>query len=412
VRRPIVDERTWWSRPGLEVRGGRLCVAGRDAEEIARSNGTPVFVLDLVRVEEQAIALRDALASAGLRGVVRLALKAGRHPALMSFLRERTPWVGLDVCSPGEVAWGLDHGWAPGEISYTGTNVSGEDLEQILAAGVHLNVDLLTQLERVGRRAPGAAVGIRVNPRIGASAAGGEETLYTGAKPTKFGVSAEQLERVLAIAHGYRLVIDAVHFHVGDGYLDRGLDVFAESVRRVAGMVRTLKDAGCPIGEVNTGGGLGVPQGPGDRPLDVDRWAGILAEHLGPLDVVVGTEPGDFLLKESAPLLAEVVSVEERDGVLFAGVNAGWNLVCERFVYHDTPAIALCRAADAEPIRRITVSGNINEGPDLFAEDLPFPGVREGDVVAILNIGSYDQAMYSEHCLRPPAGTVAFTDRA
>ena len=177
-------------------------------------------------------------------------------------------------------------------------------------------------------------------------------------------------------------------------------------------MVRTLKDAGCPIGEVNTGGGLGVPQGPGDRPLDVDRWAGILAEHLGPLDVVVGTEPGDFLLKESAPLLAEVVSVEERDGVLFAGVNAGWNLVCERFVYHDTPAIALCRAADAEPIRRITVSGNINEGPDLFAEDLPFPGVREGDVVAILNVGSYDQAMYSEHCLRPPAGTVAFTDRA
>lgn len=410
MRRPIVDERSW-SHPGLEVRGGRLFVAGRDAEEIARSNGTPVFVLDLVRVEEQAIALRDALAGAGLRGVVRLALKAGRHAALMSFLRERTPWVGLDVCSPGEVAWGLDHGWAPREISYTGTNVSGEDLEQILAAGVHLNVDLLTQLERVGRRAPGAAVGIRVNPRIGASAAGGEETLYTGAKATKFGVSAELLERVLAIAHRYRLVIDTVHFHVGDGYLDRGLDIFAESVRRVAGMVRTLKDAGCPIAEVNTGGGLGVPQEPGDQPLDLERWAAILAEHLGPLDVVVGTEPGDFLLKESAPLLAEVVTVEERDGVLFAGVNAGWNLVCERFVYQDTPSIALCRAADAEPVRHITVSGNINEGPDLFAEDLPFPEVREGDVVAILNIGSYDQAMYSEHCLRPPAGTVAFTDR-
>ena len=110
-----------------------------------------------------------------------------------------------------------------------------------------------------------------------------------------------------------------------------------------------------------------------DQPLDVERWAGILAEHLGPLDVVVGTEPGDFLLKESAAMLAEVVTVEERDGVPFVGLDAGWNLVCERFVYQDTPAIVLCRAADAEPEHRITVSGNINEGPDLFAEELPFP---------------------------------------
>src|SRR5438874_9138737 len=91
--RPMVagHSRTWWSRPGLEVRGGRLFVAGRDAEEIARSNGTPAFAMDLVRVREQAVALRDALAGAGLRGVVRLALKAERHPALMGFLRERAP---------------------------------------------------------------------------------------------------------------------------------------------------------------------------------------------------------------------------------------------------------------------------------------------------------------------------------
>jgi hypothetical protein len=37
--------------------------------------------------------------------------------------------------------------------------------------------------------------------------------------------------------------------------------------------------------------------------------------------------------------------------------------------------------------------------------------VREGDVVALLRAGSYDRSMYIEHCLRPPAGTVAFTDR-
>ena len=44
---------TWWDRPGLEVRAGRLSIAGRDAESIAREHGTPLYVHDLVRVQEQ-----------------------------------------------------------------------------------------------------------------------------------------------------------------------------------------------------------------------------------------------------------------------------------------------------------------------------------------------------------------------
>ncbi|HTG48353.1 MAG TPA: diaminopimelate decarboxylase [Actinomycetota bacterium] len=407
-----IDERTWWTRPGLEIRGGRLTIAGRDAEEVARASGTPVYVYDLPRIVEQATTLRDAMAGAGLRGLVRLALKAQRDPAVLAFLREHAPFVGLDVCSPGEIAWAREHGWSPAEISYTGTNLSDRDVAAILAAGVHLNVDLLSQLDRVGRAAPGSTVGLRVNPRIGASWGGSGETLYTGPRPTKFGLFAEQLDEALAIAARHDLTVDTVHVHVGDGYLTDQLPVFAETVRRVAGMVRTLVDAGCPIAEVNTGGGLGVPQRAGDAPLDVDVWAAILAEHLGGFDVVVATEPGDFLVKECGALLSEVVSVEEREGVRFVGLDAGWTVACERFVYASDLAIVLCRAAEgggaAVPI---TLAGNINEGDDLFAEDLLLPEVREGDVVAMLGLGSYNASMYTEHCLRPPAGTVAFVER-
>ena len=42
----------------------------------------------------------------------------------------------------------------------------------------------------------------------------------------------------------------------------------------------------------------------------------------GPLDVLVGTEPGEFLAKECAAHLAEVVSVEDRDGTTFVGLEA------------------------------------------------------------------------------------------
>jgi diaminopimelate decarboxylase len=409
---PGVDVRTWWARAGLDVRDGRLHVAGHDAETLARAHGTPAYVHDLTRVQEQATALRDALAGAGLDGLVRLALKAQREPQLLAFLRERCPFVGIDVCSPGEVEWALRHGWHAPDVSYTGTNLSERDLDVILGHGVHLNVDLLTQLERVGRRAPGAALGIRVNPRIGASFSGGGETFYTGEKPTKFGIYDEQLGDVLEIAGRHDLTIDTVHFHVGDGYLSHELPVFEETVRRVAAMTRRLMDAGCPIVEVNTGGGMGVPQRAGDEPLDLAAWAAILAEHFGSFGIRVATEPGDFLVKECAVLLAEVVTVEEREGSLFAGLDTGWNQACEHFVYGALLDVVLCRAADADPVRPVTVSGHINEGNDLFAEAAPLPAIEEGDVIALLGVGSYNASMSSDHCLRPPVQAVFFPDRA
>jgi diaminopimelate decarboxylase len=417
MRGARTQQRTWWARPGLEVRDGHLTIAGRDAESLAREHGTPLYVHDLTRIQEQVHTLQAAFADAGLDGRVRLALKAQHEPEVLRFIRALgTPGeavsVGMDVCSPAEVLCALEHGWRPDEISYTGTNLSERDLDVILAQpDVHLNVDLITQISRVGRRAPGRTIGLRVNPRAGAGFEGGGQTLYSGPRPTKFGIFPERLEEAIQVARRHDLTIDIVHFHVGDGYLDDGLPVFEEVVKRVAEMVRFLRDQDCPIEEVNTGGGLGVPQRAGDAPLDITRWAAILAEHLGPLGVTVGTEPGDFLVKECAINLAEVVTVEERDGVRFVGLDLGWNVMGEHFIYEAPLDLVLCRAADAPPVREVTISGHINEGDDLFAEDLPFPDVMEGDIVAAMNVGSYNASMTSEHCLRPAAGAVFFSDR-
>ena len=183
-----VDGRMWWSRPGLDVRGGRLSFAGRDAEALAREYGTPLYAHDLTRVAEQARALQAAFATAGLDGRVRLALKAQHEPELLRFVRAlgvpgSRESVGMDVCSPGEVLWALEHGWREDEISYTGTNLSEADLDVILAhPGIHLNVDLITQIDRVGRRAPRRTIGLRVNPRGGAGSEGGKSHPLLGAQ--------------------------------------------------------------------------------------------------------------------------------------------------------------------------------------------------------------------------------------
>jgi diaminopimelate decarboxylase len=289
-------------------------------------------------------------------------------------------------------------------------------MDVLLETGVHVNLDLLSQLDRWGRRAPGSSVGIRVNPRAGATWSGAPyaaegASLYAGAKPTKFGILDEQIDDALALANKHDLRVDTVHFHVGDGFLTDGLGAFETAVDRAAAITRRLGDADHEIVEVNVGGGLGVPQRPEDEPLDADAFATVLARHLGPLGVTVSCEPGDYLCKESGVLLAEVVSIDERGGVTFAGLDAGYVVAPERFIYYALVPIVLTRAIDADPSRAYTIAGNVNEGDDLWGEGVVLPELRESDVLAMLNVGTYNASMRLEHCLRPPAGTAAFGDR-
>ena len=400
----------WWSRPGLDSRQGRLFVAGRDAEALAREHGTPLFVYDLLRIEEQARSLVDAFERVGAPFRLRLALKAQREPEVLAFVRS-LGFIGLDVCSPREVDHALEHGWEPAEISFTGTNLSEHDLNAIVPTGVHVNLDLLSQLDRFGRRAPGSNVGIRVNPRTGASSRGLTH-LYTGQeRPSKFGILDEQLDDALEIARTHDLSLDTVHFHVGRTLLTDALPDLEVAAERAAAVTRRLMDAGHRVTEVNAGGGLGVPFDAEKPALDVDAFARVLTKQLGPLGVTIGLEPGDFLVKEMGVLLAEVVSADDRDRHRFVGVDAGFNVAPERRIYDEPIPLTLCRAVDAPGERLVTVAGNINEGDDLWAEDLPLPEVGEGDVIALLRVGSYNRSMHIDHCMRPPAETVAFADR-
>jgi diaminopimelate decarboxylase len=402
----VATSAPWWVRPGLDVRAGRLEIAGEDAESLARRHGTPLFVYDRSRFRENALRLGAALDGAGLHHVLRFALKANPEPRILEVLRDL---VGIDACSPGEVSRAIDGGWEPEEISFTGTNVSERDLDVLLASPIHINLDAISQIERLGRRAPGRTIGLRINPAAGAGYHPG--LAYSGERPTKFGIYEERLPEALAAAARHGLTVDTIHFHAGSGWLGAdGLADFEAALERVVAIAARLMAGGHPIREVNVGGGLGVPARADERAVDLDAYAAVIARLLGPLDVIVGCEPGDYIAKDAAILLGEVVTVEDRGGTRFVGLDLGWNVNCSYFIYRFAQEIVVSGAADAPRTEIVTVAGHINEAGDVFAEDYPMAPVAEGDIVAILNAGGYHQAMSSTHCLRPMAEAV-FLDR-
>ena len=387
----------WWEREDLHYRDGALIFAGRKVGDLARQFGTPSFFYNGRRLTDNIRRLHAALDGAGLAGRYRIkyAMKANRFMPLLTHLCS-SGLVGIDACSPGEVEHAIGCGFTAGDISFTATSLSNRDLERLSRIdGLSMNCDSLSAIRRWGELGPGRNIGIRVNPAMGISRAQNEKLQYSGVNTTKFGIYREQFREALAVARDYDLTITKIHFHTGCGYLTPQLEIWNAIVDNCLWFVDQLGT----VEVVNVGGGLGVPHTAQDSPLDLNRWAAILAGHFRHRPQTIEVEPGDFIAKDSGLLLLTVNTVEQKMETIFVGVDAGFNIALEPANYGlpFQPVPALRRTGDG---RRVTIVGNINEALDVWYAGIAMPPLAEGDCLTLINAGAYSSSMASNHCMR------------
>jgi diaminopimelate decarboxylase len=392
------EPRFWWARDDLDYVDGRLTFAGRDVAALAQTLEGPLFLYSAGRVAANLARLQAALDGVGAPARVYYAMKANRHVPLLEALA-RWGNCGIDACSPDEVERALAAGFAARDISFTGTAVSNRDLDRLLAhPELTINCDSVGQIRRIGERAPGRAIGVRVNPERGTGYGGSERLTYAGQSATKFGVYRAQWAQALGTAAAYDLKVTSLHFHVGCGYLTGELDAWDAAVE--AGLA--FLDDAPDVRTVNVGGGLGLPHREGDHPLELSRWAAILKRRFAGRDLTVAVEPGDYLVKDAGMLVLGVVDVEQKRDTTFVAVDGGFNLAPEP-AYYDLPCEPVAcvpRSFDVSAWGPVTIAGNINEALDTWAQDKPMPPLAEGDLIALLNAGGYGAAMSSHHCMR------------
>jgi diaminopimelate decarboxylase len=389
----------WWLGEAIGAGDHGLTLEGHAVAELARRHATPLYLYSRTQVRRQAAALRQALESTSLRWRIYYALKANRHPPLVEVLRDEG--VGIDACSPREVALALELGFPKEQVSVTGSMLSNRDLDAFAESGVHLNLDSLSALRRWGERVPrGTGVGLRLDPGVQVGYSGDPKLDYGN---SKFGFYPDQLDRAVAAARDAGLRVDTLHIHCGWGLQMGALPRFEWALRMLVDFARGLPG----LEVVNVGGGLGARRRAEDAPLGLGPWASALEESLSPLDVCVACEPGTLLVDSSGVLVVEVNTVEEKWGTNWAGVDAGHAVNLYAAHYGLPMEIAHVARPLAAPAAEYTIAGNINESNDVFAQDVWLPELREGDLLALLPAGAYGSSMASDHCLRGMATEVA-----
>lgn len=398
--------------PDIDVNDkGHLTIGGADAVDLADRYGTPLYVIDEMRIRDNYRRLYRAFSERYSRFQIFYACKANTGLAVMRILEEEGS--GIDAVSPGEIYTSLMAGFEPERILYTGNNVTDSELRFAVDAGVMINVDSRSQLRRLAEIAPeGLRISFRVNPLVGA---GHHEHCITGGEMSKFGIMESEAAEVysLAVDMGFEPV--GIHAHIGSGILDPEPFMLAvESLMDIAG--RISEESGVEFDFIDFGGGLGIPYRPEEEPLDIEEFAsritGLFREKLSEYGLgkpVMCLEPGRYIVGDASYLLTRVNTVKESYR-RFAGVDAGFNTLLRPAMYGSYHHILVADRPLDEAVEEIDIAGNVCESGDLFARDRKLPEIHEGDVLVVMNAGAYAFSMASQYNSRPRPAEVLVRD--
>ena len=375
--------------PGPDADAAPPWWSGRRAEllEIAAQQ-TPVYVYDGPTVTARA---RELTALDNVDQVL-FAMKANPHPELMR--RVEAEGLGFECVSPGEVrrVRELFPDLPRRRILFTPNFAPRADYEAGFELDATVTLDNLHPLQAWPDAFAGREVFVRIDPGKGR---GHHTHVKTAGVSSKFGVSAEQLPELIARAAEAGCRIVGLHAHAGSGI--RTPHNWREVGARLAALLQQLPD----VRTLDVGGGLGVPEKPGQTRLDLGAVDGLLGEIKAAWPAVeLWMEPGRYLVAEAGVLLAAVTQRKDKGTVRYVGVDAGMHSLIRPALYGAYHQIVNLTRPTAEVTETVNVVGPICETGDVLGHDRALPRAEEGDVFLIATAGAYGRAMASTYNLR------------
>lgn len=367
---------------------------GNDPTALARQYGTPLYVCNERILRQRCRDLKNMVTYP--KFVVDYSAKANCSLAFLQIVRSEG--LEADAMSPGEIYMERMAGFSPEEIFYICNNVSAEEMQYAIDAGVRVSVDSVSQLEQFGRLAPGHEVAVRFNPGVGA---GHHEKVVTAGKQTKFGVDPEDIPQVRAILERYDLKLVGINQHIGSLFMTG--EAFVASLSALFEIAKQFPD----LEFVDMGGGFGIPykKEQDEAPLDLQELGAAIDKALYGFSQEYGRqitfriEPGRYISAESNVILSTVHAVKHNHDRKFVGCDCGFNVLQRPVMYGSYHGVEIFREQDvpSEKEETVTIVGNICESGDILAKDRTLPEIREGDTLCILDAGAYGFTMASNY---------------
>ena len=394
---------------------GHLCLAGRDAVELAEKYGTPLYIMDEERIRHNMrVYIRSMKKYMGPGSGPLLASKACCFTGLYRIANEEG--MRTDIVSPGELYTAVRAGFPMERAFFHGNNKTDADIAFAMDNGVgYFIADNREELDAIEREAASRdrrqQVLLRLTPGIDPHT---QAKISTGKVDSKFGTAIETgqaMELCGYVQELRHIELVGFHCHIGSQIFD--YKPFSDAADIMLRFIRDYTDRfGTGVKMLNLGGGFGVRYVESDPAIDYEENIRSLAGKIEKICSSLGIakpnilmEPGRSNVADSGVTLYTVGSVKTITGYKsYVSIDGGMPDNPRYALYEsDYTVLNASRAAAPKDIVA-TVAGRCCESGDIIQEDVPLARPRRGDKLAVLATGAYNYSMASNYnrIPRPP----------
>lgn len=397
-------------RQTLNVKNGRLKIAGLDCEDLVNQYGSPLYVLDVKHVEDMCKTFTDALNNYYGFGMVSYASKAFCCKEIYRIIK--TLGLGADVVSAGELFTALSVDFPADKLIFHGNNKSLDELNMLVNTGVKYSViDSIDEAQRLNdiclAKNKVQDVLIRVNPGVEAHT---HEFIQTAKVDSKFGFSTQNgqaLEFIEKILKLKNLNLVGLHCHIGSQIFEDKSFVLA--VEKMTDFYKRCYDLlGLSFSVLDVGGGFGIYYSGDDPKLTLKDYDGYVKSICNTLLDCVSRkgikkpylilEPGRSIVGEAGITLYKVGSVKKiKDVKNYLAIDGGMFENPRFALYQAKYCVVSPLKMNVEPTEKYSIAGKCCESGDLIAENVFLPETEVGDILAVLSTGAYNYSMASNY---------------
>jgi diaminopimelate decarboxylase len=370
--------------------GGRLRFEGVDVQELCESLGTPMFLISEGLLRDRFRQFRTEFRKRYSNVAVAYSYKTNYLPSVCSILDREGAWA--EVVSLLELSIAEMIGVDPQRIIFNGPAKTNDGLLKAMELGVRvINVDSISELKRVAGLARDADLRVNIGFRFS----------YPGRPPSKnkFGITADQiLDGCRIISKEKRIHYIGLHTHIGTetteiGKYEKAIELLtdlASSIHRRYGLQTEI---------INLGGGFAfkevAPYSHRGRwsPPSFSEYASRICSKLMlastgrlPQPPTLALEPGRALVGPTTLLATKVIATKQVSGIKWVMTDAGLNLIPEAELNQYRIVPTVLRKGKPE---RVNVAGPLCFHEDIIRYGLKMPPVKEGDILAIMDVGAY-----------------------
>ena len=306
---------------------------------------------------------------------------------------------GADVVSSGELLKAIKAGINVKKIVFSGIGKTEDEIKLAIKKGVLLiNIESeseATLINKISRKmSKTTSVGIRLNPNITAKT---HKKISTGGKHDKFGLNYKDCISLCKKMDTFKnLRVKGLSVHIGSQITN------IKPFRQVlSALNKIISETKINFKFIDLGGGIGISYSGKEKEINLHEYAKLVNKFLKNKKTQIIFEPGRFIIGNTSILISKVIYIKKSNNKNFIILDAGMNDLMRPALYGAYHKIIPLKRNSKEILKNVEFVGPICESSDKFLNQKNFSKIREGDYVAITDVGAYGMSLASNYNTRP-----------